>query len=60
MGTSLVVRVQAKELAKINSKQLNVSADFYEELNKKTEAIIKKACERAVANGRTTVMGKDV
>ena len=60
MGTSLVVRTQAKGLAKVNEKQLNVSADFYENLNKKVESIIKKASERAVANNRTTVMGKDV
>jgi len=60
MGTSIVVRVQARELAKIDGKQLQTSSDFYEELNKKVEGIIKKSCERAKANGRTTVMGKDV
>lgn len=60
MGTSLVVRTQAKELARINEKALNTSSDFYEELNRKVESLIKKACERAAANGRTTVMGKDV
>ena len=60
MGTSLVVRSQAKDLAKINEKQLNCSSDFYEELNKKVKDIIKKACERAKANGRATVMGRDI
>ena len=60
MGTSLVVRTQIKELANIDEKQLNVSSDFYKELNKKVEDIIKKACKRAKDNGRTTVMGKDV
>lgn len=60
MGTSLVVRTQIKDLAKIDEKQLNVSTDFYTELNKKVEETIKKACSRAKANGRTTIMGKDV
>jgi histone H3/H4 len=60
MGTSLVVRTQAKDLCKVNEKQLNVSINFYAELNKKVESIIKQASERAVANGRTTVMGKDI
>ena len=31
-----------------------------EELNKKVESIIQKASDRAIKNGRTTVMGKDV
>ena len=60
MGTSLVVHIQAKELAKVGEKQLNVSTDFYQALNKKVESIIKEASERAAANGRTTVMAKDV
>ena len=60
MASSLVVKAQAKELAKYNDKPLNVSADFYEELNKKAEVIIREACKRAKLNGRNTVMGKDV
>jgi len=60
MGTSLVVKAQAKNLAKYNEKPLNVSADFYQELNKKAELMIKEACKRAKLNGRNTVMGKDV
>ncbi len=60
MGTSLVVRTQIKDLAKAGERQLNVATDFYEELNSKVKAIIRKACERAVANGRTTIMAKDI
>ncbi|MFH1641646.1 MAG: DUF1931 domain-containing protein [Nanoarchaeota archaeon] len=60
MGTSLVVRSQIKDLANHEGKQLNISSDFYDELNNKVQNLIKKACIRARANGRTTIMGKDV
>ena len=60
MGTSLVVRTQVKDLAKIDGRELSVATDFYEALNKHVEGIIRKACERAKANGRNTVMAKDV
>jgi histone H3/H4 len=38
----------------------NVSGDFAEALNKKVEQMIKDACSRAEANGRKTVMAKDI
>ena len=38
----------------------NVASDLADELNKTVEELLKKACERAKANGRKTVMGKDV
>ncbi len=60
MGTSLVVRTQIKDLAKVGEKQLSVAADFYEEIDKKVLEIIRKACLRAAANNRTTVMGRDI
>lgn len=60
MTKSLIVRFQVKESAKLEEKQLNVSADFYTELEKKVKILIEKACERAKLNGRNTVMGKDV
>ena len=60
MGTSLVVRTQAKDLCKIDGKELNVSADFYEVLNKKVTEMINAACIRAKENKRTTVMGRDL
>jgi len=60
MGTSLVVRTQAKDLCKFDGKELNVSGDFYERLNKKVEAMIKDACVRAKENNRNTVMGRDL
>ncbi len=58
--SELVVKAKIKELAKIDEKALNVSTDFYEEINKKVSGLITKACERARANGRNTIMGKDV
>ena len=58
--SELVVKAKIKELAKIEEKALNVSTDFYEEINKKVATIITDACKRAKANGRNTVMGKDV
>ena len=58
--SELVVIAKIKELAKIDEKLLNVSADFYVEINKTVTGMIEKACKRARANGRNTVMGKDV
>jgi len=60
MGTSLVVRTQIKDLAKVGERRINVAADFYEKLDQKVEEMIKTACVRARANGRTTIMAKDI
>lgn len=58
--SELVVKAKIKELAQIDGKLLNVSADFYDSINKTVTEMIKRSCERAKANGRNTVMGKDV
>lgn len=60
MGTSLVVRSQVKNYAKVEGKTSNITEDFYEELNKKIEKLIEESCRRAKANNRTTLMGRDV
>tara|TARA_Y100000310_G_C20668591_1_gene809010 strand:+ start:112 stop:294 length:183 start_codon:yes stop_codon:yes gene_type:complete len=60
MGTSLVVRSQIKNFAKIDEKVLNISNGFCEALNKKVEELIVKSCKRAKANNRNTLMGRDV
>jgi len=60
MGTSLVVRSQVKNYAKIDDKALNVAQDFYEALNKKVIVLIEEASKRAKSNNRTTLMGRDV
>jgi histone H3/H4 len=57
---SVVVKAKIKELAKIGEKALNVSTDFPPKLAMKVESMIKEACERARANGRNTVMAKDL
>jgi len=58
--SELVVKAKIKELAKIDEKALNISTDFYEEINKTVAGMIEKACQRARKNGRNTVMGRDV
>lgn len=58
--SELVVKAKIKDLAKIDEKNLNISSDFYDEINKKVEGLIIDSCRRAKANGRNTVMGKDV
>lgn len=56
MFMSLVVRSQIKELV----GELNVAGDFADALEKKVLQLVKDACARAEANGRKTIMAKDV
>jgi len=49
-----------KEMAKIDGKALNVTADFYSALDEKVKKIVEEACKRAKQNSRNTVMGRDV
>lgn len=51
-----VVKAKIREAA----KGFNVAGDVAEALNKKVEQLIKDACSRAEANGRKTVMAKDL
>ena len=60
MGTDIIVKAQVKEAAKIDDKALNVAAEFYDALSKKVNEMVKEACKRARANGRNTLMAKDV
>lgn len=53
---SIINRTKLKEIA----GELSISGDFPELLEKEVEQIIKKAMERAVANNRKTLMGKDL
>ena len=52
----LVVKAKIKDV----TKGYNVSADYAKALDKKTEALVKDACERAKGNSRRTVMAKDL
>lgn len=60
MAKTLIVASRVKELANHEGKPLNVSSDLTDALTQKVEKIIDEACKRAVANGRTTVMSKDL
>ena len=57
---SIIVRSQVKDMAIIEGKPLNVSADFYTALDEKVKKIVEEACKRAKLNNRNTVMGRDV
>jgi len=39
---------------------LNLTNEFYEELEEEVENIIRKACKRAVDNNRRTLMARDL
>ena len=41
-------------------KKINISSDVPSALNKKIEQLIKEAVQRARANGRKTLQGKDI
>ncbi|HME87452.1 MAG TPA: DUF1931 domain-containing protein [Candidatus Nanoarchaeia archaeon] len=56
MGESLVVKAKIKDSA----KGFNVSGDFADALSDQVEKLVKQACDRAEANGRKTVMAKDL
>jgi histone H3/H4 len=52
----VIVKTKIREMVGTYS----VSADFGEELNKKVKQIIQDAVKRAEANGRKTVMARDI
>ncbi len=52
----LVVKAKIKDYA----TGYNVASDFSEALNEKVAQLIKDAVKRADANGRRTVMAKDL
>ncbi len=53
---SLVVKAQVKNL----TEGYNVSSDFMQALDDSVEELIEDALERAEANGRKTVMARDL
>jgi histone H3/H4 len=56
MADLVVVRSKIKE----HGEGCNVSGDFANALNDEVVSLIKKAAERAKANGRKTVSSKDL
>lgn len=53
---NLVIKSNLKEVI----KELRVSVDLADTLNKKVEEILLRAVERAKANHRTTVLPQDL
>ena len=60
MTKSVIIKSQVKELAKIDSKPLSVSGEFYRALEEKNKQLIQEACKRAKQNSRNTVMARDL
>ncbi|RJQ16916.1 DUF1931 domain-containing protein [Candidatus Woesearchaeota archaeon] len=56
MADAVIVKAKIKELA----QGYNVAGDFADALDEKAKQLIKDAIKRAEANGRKTVMAKDL
>lgn len=56
----IIVKAKIKEYAKLDEKKLRVSENFAEALDEKVRDIIVKAYSRALKNGRTTIMPRDI
>ncbi len=56
MAELLVVKSKLKEAV----GDMNVSGDLAEALSDEVESMLKKACQRAKANGRKTVGARDL
>ncbi len=54
--TDLIIKSKIKEAV----PDLNVAAEVSDALNKKVDQILKDAAERAKANGRRTLQGRDI
>ncbi len=52
----IIVKAKIKEIA----KGFNVAGDVADALDKQVEQMVKVACKRAEANGRRTLMAKDL
>lgn len=56
MSDLFIVKHKVKEI----SGDMNVSSDYPDALNEKVRKIILESIERAKANGRRTLMAKDL
>ena len=56
MTELLVVRSKIKDTA----KGMNVAGDFADALSEEVSRLIKRACERAKANKRSTIQPRDL
>lgn len=53
-----VIKSSVKKFLKLN--KMRVATLAYEKLDRKIEAMLKEACERAKTNGRNTIMAQDM
>lgn len=58
MADSLVVKSKVREWAK--RKKLNLGGDAVEALNREVMRLVDRASERARANRRSTIKGRDI
>jgi histone H3/H4 len=56
MSSTIVVRTKIKEL----TDNFSVSSDFGDALDEKVKSLVTDAMRRAEANGRKTIMSKDL
>ncbi len=56
----IIIRSKIKDYAEVDGTKFQVASDLGDALAKKVEELIKDACRRAQANGRKTVMAKDL
>ncbi len=56
----VVVKSRIKDYAKVSDKQLEVAGEVFPALCEMVHQIIKKGSERAKANGRNTLMARDL
>lgn len=58
MGESLVVKSKVRALAK--KKKMNLGGDAMAVLDKELSRLVDRAAERARANRRSTIKGRDI
>lgn len=58
MAEMLVVKSKVRALAK--KKKMNLGGDAADTLNKEVARLVDRAAERAKANRRSTIKGRDV
>lgn len=56
----IVVRSRIRDFAVFNEKRLEVAGEVFPALCEMVKNKIKKAAERAKANGRNTIMARDL
>jgi histone H3/H4 len=56
----IIIKSKIKEALPKELKDLRISVELAEALNKKVEENLKKAAERAKANHRTTILPQDI